>query len=580
MSIETKFKEKNPQETIDIIKNFFASNGYTVKIEKENFSEAQTWSCGIALYKDQQLQLSSCGKGATQLYSQASGLAELYERFCNTCEVIRSPLFTEKLTSLSKKSHGYYFHPQEKLMSYEEIISYPCIAKYYKNFLHSDQYIKYFFDIITDNQIIGEPYQDLLNPTNTVYYDRRILNRVTASVGMCAGNSVEEALNQGLSELCEHIASHKFFTEPQDDYYMINLNNISNQDLLEKINAIFNAGFQFHIFDLSYNFQVPALMSVLTHPKTKLTRINFGSFPVFEIAAERIITELYQGFDTFNTPTHLQIPYRSTDIDILHDYGASFTGLPTLNEDIFLKAKIVNPNEQFYINNMSNNKQINEYFINLFKKLNLSVHYIDHSLCPDIAALHIVIPEWNYLAPDLFKFNDATIAQIEHSLIIALKTYKLSHEILYNSLPLEDHVKRLKSIITDYYDSNFDGSLIGNLLYCDWLNPLPTRRNGSVIYNLCYGLTLPNLSDSYNTIFYNNLNTLALLQKYISEEKYTNKEIKFIFEVIFNTSITDLDIQSCNEIDYILLRGYIEPLLNFYFSKNYDQIVETYMKKI
>ena len=67
---------------------------------------------------------------------------------------------------------------------------------------------------------------------------------------------------------------------------------------------------------------------------------------------------------------------------------------------------------------------------------------------------------------------------------------------------------------------------------------------------------------------------------YISEEKYTNKEIKFIFEVIFNTSITDLDIQSCNEIDYILLRGYIEPLLNFYFSKNYDQIVETYMKKI
>ena len=70
----------------------------------------------------------------------------------------------------------------------------------------------------------------------------------------------------------------------------------------------------------------------------------------------KIITELYQGFDTFNTPTHLQIPYRSTDIDILHDYGASFTGLPTLNEDIFLKAKIVNPNEQFYINNMSNNK--------------------------------------------------------------------------------------------------------------------------------------------------------------------------------------------------------------------------------
>jgi len=38
---------------------------------------------------------------------------------------------------------------------------------------------------------------------------------------------------------------------------------------------------------------MPVLMSVLVNDKEQNITINFGSFPVIDIALERIITELY-----------------------------------------------------------------------------------------------------------------------------------------------------------------------------------------------------------------------------------------------------------------------------------------------
>jgi hypothetical protein len=41
-------------------------------------------------------------------------------------------------------------------------------------------------------------------------------------------------------------------------------------------------------------------MSLIINKITHAISINLGSFPIFDIALERILTELYQGFESFS----------------------------------------------------------------------------------------------------------------------------------------------------------------------------------------------------------------------------------------------------------------------------------------
>ena len=82
MSYENHYKDRDPIDTIKIIKDFFKDKGF--KVTEENLeSESSTWSCHLALYKDNHFIISSNGKGLNKEFSLASGYAELYERFCN-----------------------------------------------------------------------------------------------------------------------------------------------------------------------------------------------------------------------------------------------------------------------------------------------------------------------------------------------------------------------------------------------------------------------------------------------------------------------------------------------------------------
>jgi ribosomal protein S12 methylthiotransferase accessory factor YcaO len=44
---------------------------------------------------------------------------------------------------------------------------------------------------------------------------------------------------------------------------------------------------------MSYNFNVPVLMSLAVNKTTHAISVNLGASPIFDIACERIITELY-----------------------------------------------------------------------------------------------------------------------------------------------------------------------------------------------------------------------------------------------------------------------------------------------
>ena len=81
-NLENHFKDRKPEETIQILNNFFTRNKMQVIKIGEIKSIIGTYSNRYALYFNNKVLVYANGKGETDLYAQASSLAELYERFC------------------------------------------------------------------------------------------------------------------------------------------------------------------------------------------------------------------------------------------------------------------------------------------------------------------------------------------------------------------------------------------------------------------------------------------------------------------------------------------------------------------
>lgn len=530
--INKKFKDRSPEETVKIIDDFFYNRKYKVEIIEQSQSEAGTFSFGLVLYKNGKKILHSSGKGMSEMFALASGYAELYERFCNKCNFTRHPFIIKNLNEAMYKKHGYYFHPDEKELNYEYIMQYNMYNSFYTKMLHSQRNIEAFWKIINCNdKIIGEPYYDLTN-NKVVYHNLAIANRITTSGGLAAGNTVEEALNQGLSELCEHMITDRFLLEEQDFYYVIDP-TILNPYLQEAISNIEKAGFKFLVFDLSYNFDMPVVMSLLINTITQNTRINVGAFPIFDIAVERVITEMYQNVKHFAIGNKIdiapQIPYLSIPTEELNQRRNAIGELKAFNEDILLhKIKIVQScnTKVFKTDREISNKEILNYLIDLFKSFNYSIHYIERSLCEDIKAVSILIPEYDYSPGQFLDCLNNSEEKIYHNLLSIMRLHKLANSIINNYDSPQINFQRFLQLqnYTMGFDNDHHGELIGALVFLDWINPIPANEAMSWLH-----LELDSLANSamlYNTIYYQPLKKFINIQNYVNTKKYSNEKIK------------------------------------------------------
>jgi len=131
----------------------------------------------------------------TKEYALASGYAELYERFCNQINYLGSAIWAHDFIEANKKENGYYFSPDEKLMSNEELLNSSKRVADYFNYVSdgNEELKKVSMDFITEGQGIGVPMKNIDN-SDVMYMDPRLLLRVSRSNGMAAGNTLDEAL--------------------------------------------------------------------------------------------------------------------------------------------------------------------------------------------------------------------------------------------------------------------------------------------------------------------------------------------------------------------------------------------------
>lgn len=586
-NLEHHYKERSPMDTVQILSDFFTKNNLELLLSDVNESEIGTWYCHLDLEKDGVHVCNSNGKGMTKEYALASGYAELYERFCNQMNFAANEFFMRDLTKANKEQHGYYFSPDEKLMSYTELLNNSKRAKDYFNFVsgNDSNLLSEILDFITDKQGIGVPMKNIDN-SDVLYMDPRMLMRITRSNGMAAGNTRTEALVQAMSEIVERDATERVYYDfTTKTFYAINLDKIANPNLQTIINNAKNEGYSLYLFDLSYNYKIPVVMSLLIDRKNGLLNMNFGSFPVFDIAAERVLTELYQGIKSYRESTlksRLQIPYKARAIEeLMCLYSNSISG-ELFPAEFFDHIQYVDSyNTEYFIDKNSSNEDLLNYYIELSHKTpGMKFYYFDTSLIPEVAAVWVMLEntdEYSTMtACNQAKliFNDISKGQTK----LALKMVKDIHDQIYNDLPVD--IPKLMQLLNTIYQSNgptsrfFDYVSLWNLFF------IIHNKDDRTFFDSIMMLGTTFISNNYcSTPYFSEYKKLIQLRSYVQTGQYSDEELLNIFNKIFDYNITKEDIYNCISAPYLLQRIYINTQKNYLRSKSYHELINVYVNK-
>ncbi|BBG30064.1 30S ribosomal protein S12 methylthiotransferase accessory factor YcaO [Zymobacter palmae] len=151
----------------------------------------------------------------------------------------------------------------------------------------------------------------------TVMFPVNLIANQFVSNGMSAGNTRDEALVQGLSEIFERAIKQRILREA------ITLPEVPDSLLAERfphiregLQALNASGYPVRALDASLGGRYPVMCVVLQNPQDGGVYASFGAHPRFEVALERALTELLQGraldeLEGFPAPT--------TNMDLVED---------------------------------------------------------------------------------------------------------------------------------------------------------------------------------------------------------------------------------------------------------------------
>ncbi|MBN8766401.1 MAG: YcaO-like family protein [Thiobacillus sp.] len=234
------------------------------------------------------------GKGASELAARASALGEYFERASTNY------FWTHFYLGETIANRDYVHHPDERWFAVDgdawpDTLLTPELHDFYNpdGAVRADQLI----DLNSGNTgrgICAIPYQRLADG-ETVYFPVNVIGNLYVSNGMSAGNTLQEARTQALSEIFErHIKLRIIRDElclpdvPEDVIHRY-------PHIAAGVHALRDAGFGILVKDASLGGRYPVMNVTLLHPDDQGCFASFGAHPRFEVALERALTELLQG---------------------------------------------------------------------------------------------------------------------------------------------------------------------------------------------------------------------------------------------------------------------------------------------
>lgn len=580
------YKDREPEETIKIIENFFHKYNFDIKVCLEVESVSGTFGYNIKLYYKDIFIQGANGKGLTKSYAKASAYAELYERFCNGESFYTSYLLIRILLEQHYKKHGYYMDKNEIIpKTISEELNNDTMLKFYNAICENDEEL--MNDIINNpinNYLFTVPYKSVFSD-EVKYYNPIVVMRNQGSNGMVAGNTLEEALNQGISELLERDALFTLLNSDNIVLYQINESTfpIELKNIADKIQADNN---RLLIFDLSYTTNTPVIMGIIFNSKTKNVVTKLGCFPVFDIALERVFTELYQNRNNFSEfDRYLTVPSKETPIENYIFQVMKSTAQTVFPE--FLLDNIINIdtyNHSVFLKDTVNNIEILQYYNELFKNTGNELYYYDNSLDKDIKALTIFSPQLS-----IQRIPEVTPGELNIKKKAA-KYIKKFYNCLYNFITYDD----LDPFLFYSYDVYMDKNLCK---YIDTFSfnssPLfPFEKieteTRNFINEACYAIIFGELNATITDedmcrMIKNKYNSSIIIKymvllRYVNTNKYNFEELKNIFNN-FSDLITEEDCEKIYQPTYLFNKLFLEPFKNTYSLKNLFGIMKPFIEK-
>lgn len=515
-----KFKDRTPIETIQIIKDFFIQRNFLLIKNLYSNTEAGTYSCQYKLYYNDIFILLANGKGLTLDFCEASCLAEMYERFCNL----------------------YFLRCQN--------------IPLFDNYKKQNNINKFIYLNLNNHNITKE-----INPLE--------LYPQINSNGMAAGNTLEEALNQGISEIFERYVTFEFYQNKIDKYYILEKNDINNNIIKDLITNIETHNNKIYFIDFSYNYNLSVIGCVCIDLNTNGIKCSFGSFPIFDIAIERCITELYQNVNLSQRikTNFCPIPNDFFELRLQDKGNIGLCGyLPNsflsnknyifphkYNTDIFVDEKLSN------LDLLNVNKQ-------LAQQANIDLFYKDVSLTKEITAIHIISNKSNINIGTPEYLQQLTDKQKNNYQFLIENSKYLIKDIIYNNITAKDFIKKYYDFFMCYIQIQKEDSFFYPATqFCDQSNLFNSIKIYSIIGNLIINqfIDISQINSIENSIFYKQLKLLYSIVTFKEKNQYSDEDIYRIFNNL-NIKVSIEFIKNCTNLEYILEECYFKPIRDNY----------------
>ena len=380
--IDEKFKDSNPKDTVNRLKDILSKLGIETR---EEWNDSGIENCYSLHLCDVKGLPGTNGKGISADFARASAYAELLER-------IQSGLYLISYQSIHRdpEMNLHTYAPDGKYMTITELIENgewmdPIIESYTDMNLTREMIAEHCraYACADNGQILTIPFYSLFED-KYVYIPVSFAGRMYTANGSCAGNTREEAWVHALSEIMERYASQKVLKSGMSapripDEVLEQFSAVSNilRQLREK------GQFDITVFDYSIGNGFPIVSSRIINKKEQSYHINVAADPVLEIAVQRTLTELFQGrsVDHLKTRHAGIILNKITDFPIVSNVQNQLqTSDGVYTADYFADELTCDKKcAQFPDNSNKSNKELLKYMLDLYRQLGKPVYVRNYS---------------------------------------------------------------------------------------------------------------------------------------------------------------------------------------------------------
>lgn len=405
--LDGNFKDSAPLDTIQTIQGILQANGIETE---ESWRQTGVPYCYALSVRIVGTSFSTNGKGLTPEFARASAYGELMERL---------QIGAIARTSMQKDGFNHSDGDSSMTCTVNQLLIhqkwYDCMAQRFKRTsglsVTARQILSGFAD--DKGQISVVPFYNLTADT-PVFFPIKLRNVLYTSNGCAAGNSPEEALVQGISEIVER-------------HHMSLINDLGcalpdiPEDVIQSypvvrkiINHLRQMGYRVTVKDCTLGLKFPVVCVCIVDTRTGRYHTHFGAYPILEIALERALTESFQGYHANNIARYEDFLHKKPgelSIESITNEMAHGTHIKLLSYFVGTPEHSFNANMGF---SGTDNRSLLKECIAYFKSMDFEILARDLS-CLDFCTYQIVIPGYSEvflhrLSPQLNEFRYANSA--------------------------------------------------------------------------------------------------------------------------------------------------------------------------